>query len=164
MWYPGRLVLEQIVVRSAVVYGFLLVVLRLMGKRQIGQLAPFDLVLILVLSNAVQNAMNGGDNSVIGGLVSASTLFVLNSAVGFITARSKRAEALIEGHPIVLIHNGKLYDAMLKRANITRHELNSALRQAGCGCLDDVRYAVLENSGAISVVPRDREGGMRDEG
>jgi len=166
MWYPGRLVLEQIVVRSAVVYGFLLVVLRLMGKRQIGQLAPFDLVLILVLSNAVQNAMNGGDNSVIGGLVSASTLFVLNSTVGFITARSKRAEALIEGHPIVLIHNGKLYDAMLKRANITRHELNSALRQAGCGCLDDVRYAVLENSGAISVVPRDREEGrgMRDEG
>ena len=113
MWYPGRLVLEQIVVRSAIVYGFLLIVLRLMGKRQIGQLAPFDLVLILVLSNAVQNAMNGGDNSVIGGLVSASTLFALNSAVGFVTARSKRAEALIEGHPVVLIHNGKLYDAML---------------------------------------------------
>jgi uncharacterized membrane protein YcaP (DUF421 family) len=60
----------------------------------------------------------------------------------------------------VLIHNGKLYDAMLKRANITRHELNSALRQAGCGCLDDVQYAVLENSGAISVVPRDRESGI----
>ena len=154
MWFPGGLVLEQIVVRSTVVYGFLLLVIRLMGKRQIGQLAPFDLVLLLVLSNAVQNAMNGGDNSVIGGLVSAGTLFALNSAVGFITARSKRAEALIEGHPVVLIHNGKLYDTMLKRANITRHELNSALRQAGCGCLDDVQYAVLENSGAISVVPR----------
>ena len=160
MWYPGRLVLEQIVVRSAVVYGFLLIVLRLMGKRQIGQLAPFDLVLILVLSNAVQNAMNGGDNSVFGGLVSASTLFALNSAVGVVTSRSKRAEALIEGHPLVLIHNGKLYDAMLKRANITRHELNSALRQAGCGCVDEVQYAVLENNGAISVVPRDRESGI----
>ena len=97
MWFPGRLVLEQIVVRSAVVYAFLLVVLRLMGKRQIGQLAPFDLVLILVLSNAVQNAMNGGDNSVLGGLVSASTLFVLNSAVAVATARSKKIEALIEG-------------------------------------------------------------------
>jgi uncharacterized membrane protein YcaP (DUF421 family) len=154
MWFPGRLVLEQIVVRSAVVYLFLLVVLRLMGKRQIGQLAPFDLVLILVLSNAVQNAMNGGDNSVLGGLVSASTLFVLNSGVAIATARSKKLESLIEGHPVVLIHNGKLYDSMLKRANITRHELNSALRQAGCGCLDDVQYAVLENSGAISVVPR----------
>ena len=106
MWFPGRLVLEQIVVRSAVVYAFLLVVLRLMGKRQIGQLAPFDLVLILVLSNAVQNAMNGGDNSVIGGLVSATTLFALNSAVAIATARSKKIEALIEGHPVVLIHNG----------------------------------------------------------
>ena len=156
MWNPGRLVLEQIVVRSAVVYLFLLVVLRLMGKRQIGQLAPFDLVLILVLSNAVQNAMNGGDNSVLGGLIAASTLFVLNSAVAVVTARSKKAEALIEGHPLVLIHNGKLYDEMLKRANMTRHELNAALRQAGCGCVDDVQYAVLENNGAISVVPRDR--------
>jgi len=159
MWNPGRLVLEQIVVRSAVVYLFLLVVLRLMGKRQIGQLAPFDLVLILVLSNAVQNAMNGGDNSVIGGLVSASTLFVLNSAVGVVTARSKKLEGLIEGHPLVLIHNGKLYDDMLKRSNITRHELNSALRQAGCGCFDDVQYAVLETNGAISVVARNREEG-----
>ena len=155
MWFPGLLVLEQIVVRSAVVYVFLLIVLRLMGKRQIGQLAPFDLVLILVLSNAVQNAMNGGDNSVLGGLVSASTLFALNSAVAVVTARSKKAEALIEGHPLVLIHNGKLYDAMLRKANITHHELNSALRQAGCACIDDVRYAVLENSGVISVIARD---------
>ena len=159
MWYPGRLVLEQIVVRSAVVYGFLLIVLRLMGKRQIGQLAPFDLVLILVLSNAVQNAMNGGDNSVIGGLVSASTLFALNSAVGVVTSRSKRAEALIEGHPLVLIHNGKLYDAMLKRANITRHELNSALRQAGCSCPEEVQAAILENNGSISVVMRSGRSG-----
>src|SRR5262245_56163374 len=155
MWFPGRLVLEQIVVRSAVVYVFLLVVLRLMGKRQVGQLAPFDLVLVLVLSNAVQNAMNGGDNSVLGGLVSASTLFVLNSGVAVITARSKKAEALIEGHPLVLIHNGKLYESMLRKAKITHHELNSALRQAGCGCVDDVRYAVLENNGAISVIARE---------
>jgi len=156
MWFPGRLVLEQIVVRSAVVYAFLLVVLRLMGKRQIGQLAPFDLVLILVLSNSVQNAMNGGDNSVLGGLVSAGTLFALNSVVAVVTARSKKAEALIEGHPLVLIHNGKLYDTMLKKASITRHELNSALRQAGCGCVEDVQYAVLENNGVISVIAKDR--------
>jgi uncharacterized membrane protein YcaP (DUF421 family) len=154
MWNPGRLVIEQIVIRSAIIYVFLLILLRFTGKRQIGQLAPFDLVLLLVLSNAVQNAMNGGDNSVFGGLVSASTLVALNSVVAVVTSRSKKAEALIEGHPIVLIHNGKLYDAMLERANITRHELNSALRQAGCGCVEDVHYAVLENNGAISVVAR----------
>jgi len=154
MWYPGGLVLEQIVVRSAVVYVFLLLLLRFTGKRQIGQLAPFDLVLLLVLSNAVQNSMTGGDNSVFGGLLSATTLVALNSGVALITSRSKKAEALIEGHPIVLIHNGKLYDAMMDRANITRHELNSALRQAGCGCVEEVQYAVLENNGAISVVAR----------
>lgn len=154
MWFPGGLILEQIIIRSAVVYVFLLVLLRFTGKRQIGQLAPFDLVLLLVLSNAVQNAMNGGDNSVLGGLISATTLVALNSLVALITARSKRAEALIEGHPMVLIHNGKLYDTMMDRANITRHELNSALRQAGCGCVEDVKYAVLENNGAISVVAR----------
>jgi uncharacterized membrane protein YcaP (DUF421 family) len=154
MWNPGRLVIEQIIVRSAIVYVFLLILLRFTGKRQIGQLAPFDLVLLLVLSNAVQNAMNGGDNSVFGGLVSASTLVALNSVVAVVTSRSKKVEALIEGHPVVLIHNGKLYDRMLERANITRHELNSALRQAGCGCVEDVHYAVLENNGAISVVAR----------
>ena len=154
MWNPGRLVIEQIVIRSAIVYVFLLILLRFTGKRQIGQLAPFDLVLLLVLSNAVQNAMNGGDNSVFGGLVSASTLVALNSVVAVVTSRSKKAETLIEGHPIVLIHNGKLYETMLERANITRHELNSALRQAGCGCVEDVHYAVLENNGAISVVAR----------
>jgi uncharacterized membrane protein YcaP (DUF421 family) len=154
MWFPGRFVLEQIVVRSAVVYVFLLILLRFTGKRQIGQLAPFDLVLLLVLSNAVQNAMTGGDNSVLGGLVSASTIVALNSAVAVVTSRSKKAEDHIEGHPLVLIHNGRLYDQMLDRANITRHELNSALRQAGCACVEDVKYAVLENNGAISVVAR----------
>ena len=154
MWFPGRLILAEIILRSAVVYVFLIVLLRFTGKRQIGQLAPFDLVLLLVLSNAVQNAMNGGDNSVLGGLVSASTLVALNSVVAVVTARSKRAEALIEGHPLVLIHNGKLYDHMMDQAKITRHELNSALRQAGCSCVEEVHYAVLENNGAISVVAR----------
>jgi uncharacterized membrane protein YcaP (DUF421 family) len=154
MWFPGRLILAEIILRSAVVYVFLIVLLRFTGKRQIGQLAPFDLVLLLVLSNAVQNAMNGGDNSVLGGLVSASTLVALNSTVAFVTARSKRAEGLIEGHPLVLIHNGKLYGKMMDQAKITRHELNAALRQAGCSCVEEVHYAVLENNGTISVVAR----------
>src|SRR5450759_3794635 len=99
----------ELIVRSAVVYGFLLVLLRVTGKRQVGQLAPFDLVLLLVLSNAVQNSMNGGDNSLTGGLVSATTLVMLNYVVGYATYRSKRIEELIEGRPQVLIHDGKLH-------------------------------------------------------
>jgi uncharacterized membrane protein YcaP (DUF421 family) len=154
MWFPSPLVLEQLVVRAIVVYGLVLLLLRFTGKRQIGQLAPFDLVLLLMLSNAVQNALNGGDNSVVGGLLSATVLVALNSIVSVVTSRSKRAEAFIEGHPLVLIHNGKLYDQMMRGARVTHHELNAALREAGCGCVEDVQYAVLENNGAISVVAR----------
>src|SRR5512140_1675566 len=98
----------ELIVRSAAVYVFLLVLIRITGKRQVGQLAPFDLVLLLVLSNAVQNSMNAGDNSLVGGLISASTLIGLNYLVGVATYRSKKLESVIEGQPQVLIHNGKL--------------------------------------------------------
>jgi uncharacterized membrane protein YcaP (DUF421 family) len=144
----------ELILRSVLVYVFLLALLRITGKRQVGQLAPFDLVLLLVLSNAVQNSMNGGDNSLIGGLVSAATLVLLNGAISLATYRSKRLEALIEGRPQLLIHNGQLYDQVLKQAKLTRHELHSALRQAGCECVDEVHTAVLENNGSISVVQR----------
>jgi uncharacterized membrane protein YcaP (DUF421 family) len=144
----------ELIVRCVIVYAFLIFLLRISGKRQIGQLAPFDLVLLLVLSNSVQNSMNAGDNSLVGGLISAGTLVGLNSLVGLITYRSKILEALIEGRPQILIHNGKIYETVMKRANLTHHELNSALRDAGCSCAAEVHLAVLENTGAISIVPR----------
>ena len=143
----------ELILRAVVVYLFLLVLLRLTGKRQVGQLAPFDLVLLLVLSNAVQNSMNAGDNSLIGGLVSASTLVGLNFVVGYATFRSKRLERLIEGRPEVLIHDGKLYEKVMARAQLTHHELDAALRQAGCAHVGEVHYAMLENNGSITVIP-----------
>ena len=144
----------ELILRSAVVYGFLLVLLRLTGKRQVGQLAPFDLVLLLVLSNAVQNSMNGGDNSLVGGLLSAAVLVGLNYLVGVATFRSKRLEAIIEGRPQLIIHDGKLYNDVMSRAQLTHHELHAALRQGGCAGIDEVHAAFLENNGSISVVPR----------
>jgi uncharacterized membrane protein YcaP (DUF421 family) len=149
----------DIVLRSMTVYIFLIVILRLSGKRQVGQLAPFDLVLLLVLSNAVQNSMTGGDNSLGGGLISATTLIALNYAVGTATFRSKKMAALIEGRPEVLIHNGRLYEDVLTRAQLTRHELNAALRRGGCTCVEEVHTAVLENNGQISVTPKARTAG-----
>src|ERR1700753_871722 len=134
----------EFALRALIVYGFLLIMLRLTGKRQIGQLAPFDLVLLLVLSNAVQNSMNGGDNSVTGGLISATTLIFINALVGNLTFRNKKLEILIEGHPQVLIHNGKLYEAALQREKLTHHELMSALRKNGCECIEDVHSCILE--------------------
>ncbi|HEY2250920.1 MAG TPA: YetF domain-containing protein [Planctomycetaceae bacterium] len=142
----------EFIVRAVVVYVFLLVLLRLTGKRQVGQLAPFDLVLLLVLSNAVQNSMNGGDNSITGGVILATTLVALNWCVGWLTYRSKRLEALIEGRPVILIHNGKIDHEALQSSQMTIHELEASIRSQGCVGAEDVRFAVLENNGHVSVI------------
>jgi uncharacterized membrane protein YcaP (DUF421 family) len=144
----------ELIVRSVIVYLFLIVLLRITGKRQVGQLAPFDLVLLLVLSNAVQNSMNGGDNSLVGGLIGATTLIALNYIVAMLTFRNKRIEALVEGRPEILIYNGRLFEKVMNDSRMTHHELNAALRQAGCLTVEDVRCAMLENNGSISVIPR----------
>jgi uncharacterized membrane protein YcaP (DUF421 family) len=120
----------------------------------VGQLAPFDLVLLLVLSNAVQNAMNGGDNSVTGGLISACTLVGVNWLVGWLTYRSKRIEALVEGRPVILVHDGKIDYQALESVQMTIHELNSSLRSEGVAGAEEVRFAVLENNGHVTVIPR----------
>jgi len=146
----------EFIARGVIIYVFLLLILRLTGKRQIGQLSPFDLVLLLVLSNAVQNAMNGGDNSITGGVISATTLIVANGVVSRITYKSKKMERLIEGRPEILIHNGKLFTDIMKREQLTHHELNAALRTAGCACIEEVHYAILENTGEITVHPKQR--------
>lgn len=143
----------EFVVRAVVVYVFLLVLLRLTGKRQVGQLAPFDLVLLLVLSNAVQNSMNGGDNSITGGLILASTLVLLNFSVGWLTYRSKGLEALIEGRPIIIVHDGRVDHRAMRRVQMTKHELEAALREEGCAGPEEVRFAVIENNGHITVIP-----------
>jgi uncharacterized membrane protein YcaP (DUF421 family) len=144
----------EFILRGVIVYFFLIVLLRLTGKRQIGQMAPFDLVLLLVLSNAVQNAMNGGDNSVLAGMVSAVTLVATNWLVGLVTYKNKRLETLVEGRPEVLIHNGKLFELALRHTKITHHELMTALRAAGCGTVEEVHAALLETDGSISVIAK----------
>lgn len=144
----------EFVVRAAVVYILVLLMLRVTGKRQVGQLAPFDLVLLLLLSNAVQNSMNGGDNSVTGGLVLAATLVGLNYLFGLATFKSRKLETLIEGKPQVLIHKGQVDEEIMSAAKLTRHELELALRRHGCTSPSEVRLAVLENNGEISVVQR----------
>jgi len=160
MWQLTSVTWWELILRAGIVYVFLLILLRLTGKRQIGQLSPFDLVLLLVLSNAVQNAMNGGENSVTGGLISAGTLIVVNYAVGWATYKSKKIETLVEGSPEVLIHNGKLFTKVMDKQRLTHHELDSALRQAGCACVEEVHFAILENDGRITVQPRSKAGGQ----
>ena len=157
MWEHSLPHWSEFIIRAVVVYVFLLVILRITGKRQVGQLAPFDLVLLLVLSNAVQNAMNGGDNSIIGGMILAATLVGLNWFVGWITYHSKRLEAIIEGRPIIIVHDGKIVPEAMRRVQMTNHELEAALRAQGCCSLGEVRFAVIENNGHVSVIPMDRK-------
>src|ERR1035437_2958247 len=123
---------SHFIIRAVVVYIFLLVLLRFTGKRQVGQLAPFDLVLLLVLSNAVQNSMNGGDNTITGGLILATTLVVMNRIVGWLTYHSKHIEAFVEGMPVILIDDGKTYLESMRRVQMTLHELEASLRANGC--------------------------------
>ena len=144
----------ELVLRGAIVYCFLLVLLRITGKRQVGQLAPFDLVMLLILSNAVQNSMNAGDNSLLAGLILATTLIFLNHLVGYVSFRNAKVEVFIEGRPEVLISDGKVFHDVLIRHQISQLELETSLRNGGCERVDDVHLAVLENNGHVSVIPK----------
>jgi uncharacterized membrane protein YcaP (DUF421 family) len=146
----------EFVVRAVVVYGFLVLLLRLGGKRQMSQLSPFDFALILVVSNALQNSMNGGDNSLVGGLISAAALVVLNLGAAWLVRRNRKMERILDGVPQVLVHNGMLYEAALRRENIARNELDAALRSAGAFDVTEVHLAILETSGQITVHLREK--------
>ena len=144
----------ELIGRALFVYFFLILILRSTGKRQIGQMSPFDLVLLMVLSNAVQNSMTGGDNSITSGIILAVTLVLANWTVSKLTSSSKVMEELIEGDPQVLFHNGIVYEKVLKDAQVTRQELIAAVHKAGYADLDAIRAAILENDGTISVIPK----------
>jgi uncharacterized membrane protein YcaP (DUF421 family) len=151
MWLTGVPAL-QILIRCVVIYLFVLAGLRLTGKREIGQMTPFDLVLILLIANAVQNAMVGPDTSLAGGLVAAAALFVLNFLFGKFVQRSRPLASLVKGHATLLVNRGVLLDSHLQKEGISREDLMAALREHGVACLDDVRLAVLEVDGTISVL------------
>lgn len=142
------------VVRAVVVFGFLLLLLRLAGKRQIGQMTPFDLVLLLVISNAVQNSMNGGDNSITAGLILAATLVAVDSLLGWLAFRSKKIDRLLEGKPVILVHGGKIDHAALAEVQMTLADLQSSLRANGVTSAEEVHLAILETTGRVSVIPQ----------
>jgi uncharacterized membrane protein YcaP (DUF421 family) len=144
----------ELVIRALVVFSFILIALRLTGKRQIGQMAPFDLVLLLVLSNAVQNSMNAGDNSLVGGLISAATLLGLDYVLGWAAFKNKRISKVIEGHPEVLVHRGKVMHQVLRKEQMTLADLEEGLRKEGVASPAEVEIAILENTGQISVIKK----------
>ncbi|HYR69708.1 MAG TPA: YetF domain-containing protein [Candidatus Dormibacteraeota bacterium] len=147
--------LLNIVARTAIIYLALLVGLRLTGKRQVGQFTPFDLLLLLLLSNAVQNAMVGPDTSVAGGLIAAGTLFAANGIVAMVARRSRRAAKVVEGTATLLIRHGQVLQGNLDREGISEEDLRRALREHGIDDVKLVRAAILEVDGSISVLRED---------
>lgn len=142
----------SIVLRSVVVYLFIVIAIRLFGKKEIAQLSVIDLVFILLISNSVQNAMVGPSTSLEGGLIAAASLFLVNFILKIVLYRSKKASEFIQGHAIMLVYSGKIMTQNLERAKISNDELEAAIREHGVKDIKDVNLAVLEVDGNISVL------------
>jgi len=153
--FPGSQVLAQIVLRTGVIYLLVLIGVRLSGKREVGQMTPFDLTLLLLLSNSVQNAMTGPDTSLAGGAVAASTLLVLNYFVANLSGMNRRFRRWVEGQPSLLVHDGQVIESHMAREHVSMDELNRAMREHGISGMDQVALSVLEVDGSISFLKYD---------
>ena len=145
----------QIVLRCIAVYFFVIIAIRVFGKKELAQLSVIDLVFILLISNSVQNAMVGPDTTLWGGLVAALSLFVINYLLKELFYRNKRASELFQGKALILVYKGQLNEESLKRSEISYEELMAAIREHGIEEVRHVDLAVLEVDGNISVVSND---------
>ena len=143
------------VLRAVAIYLLVMVLVRLSGKRAVGQFTPFDLVLLILIGNAVQNGLNGGDNSVTGAALLAVCLIALNYATAFLSARVPGARKWIEGEPVVLAQDGRVFHDVLRRELVSKADFREAMRGAGCSETERIRLAVLETNGHISIVLND---------
>jgi len=148
-------VLVEIAARTAVIYGVVLIGVRLSGKREVGQMTPFDLTLLLLISNAVQNAMTGSDSSLIGGVIAASTLLVLNYVVAELSGANRRFRKFVQGQPSLLVHDGQVISAHMAKEHVSMDELQRAMREHGISTYHDIALAVLEVDGSISFLKYD---------
>src|ERR1700694_3687932 len=152
---PNAHALLEIALRTGVIYCLVLIGIRISGKREVGQMTPFDLTLLLLLSNSVQNAMTGPDTSVIGGIAAACTLLLLNCLVADFSGANRRFRRFIQGEPSLLIHDGKVIEAHMAKEHVSMDELQRALREHGISTYHDVALAVLEVDGSISCLKYD---------
>jgi len=152
---PGWHVLLSIALRTLAVYFLVLVGVRLSGKREVGQMTPFDLTLLLLLSNSVQNAMTGPDNSLAGGAVAAITLLVLNYLIAEVAGVNRRFRKFIKGQPALLVHNGEIITAHCAREHVSIDDLQQALREHSIASVKDVAVGVLEVDGSLSFLKYD---------
>ena len=147
--------LLEIALRTGVIYLLVLAGIRISGKREVGQMTPFDLTLLLLLSNSVQNAMTGPDTSLLGGAVAATTLLILNYLVAEVSGGNRRFRKYIQGEPSLLVHDGEVNLAHMAAEHVSMDELERALREHGIGSYKQAALAVLEVDGSISFLKYD---------
>lgn len=145
----------NIIISSTVIYLFIIIAIRLFGKKELAQLSVVDLVFILLISNAVQNAMVGSDTSLVGGLIAAGTLFIINFIFKQIIYLFPRLGRVIQGESVMIIYKGKLIEKNVVKAKLTKDEIFEAIREHGVGTVEEVDLAVLEVDGNISVLSND---------
>ena len=153
--FPGIHVIGEIVLRTVVIYLVVLIGVRLSGKREVGQMTPFDLTLLLLISNSVQNAMTGPDNSLFGGIAAAITLLLMNYLIAELSGGNRRFRKFVEGQPTLLVHDGQLITAHMAKEHVSMDELERSLREHGVNNYHDVALAVLEVDGSISCLKYD---------
>jgi len=153
--FPSAHVLAEIVLRTGVIYIVVLAGVRLSGKREVGQMTPFDLTLLLLISNAVQNAMTGPDTSLAGGVIAASTLLILNYVVAELSGGNRRFRKFVQGQPSLLVHDGQVIESHMAKEHVSMDELQRAMREHGIASMHDVALSVLEVDGSISFLKYD---------
>jgi uncharacterized membrane protein YcaP (DUF421 family) len=144
----------DLVIRAAVIFFFIFLITRIAGRRQLSELEPFDVILLVVLGDLVQQGITQSDESVTGTFIVISTITLLSVAVGWISFRFKPVRQVTEGDPIILIHDGDLVQNNLRRERLTRNDLEEEARKQQFSSLDQIRWAILEDDGAISIIPK----------
>lgn len=144
----------EFIARGVIVFCVLLLMVRISGRRTIGQFTPFDLLVVMLLSEAVSNSLSGGDDSVAGGLIIAATLVALNVGASYLTSHSKTMSDLLDGSPVLLGRDGKLFDDVLKSCRLSKTEVQEALHEADCK-LEEMAYTFLEADGNITIQKKD---------
>lgn len=146
----------EFVLRAVIVYAVILVLVRMSGKRSVAQATPFDMILLVLLGNAVQNSLLGEDVSLVGGLLLAATLIALNYAVGWFTARLPRLRSVVEGEPVLLARNGEVLQRVLRRENVSPADFDEAMRRQGLRDHAQIECAWLESDGTVTLLKRRR--------
>ena len=143
----------EFIVRATVVYLVLLAMVRLSGKRTVGQFTPFDLIVVLLLSEAVSGSISGQDDSLPGGLIAAATLLLLDGLIAFASSRSRRIDAVVQGNPVLVGRDGVIYRDVLRRERVPLSDMEKALRDADCE-MEAMRMAILEADGTINILKK----------